>query len=225
MSVIFWDFDGTLVHSNSLWSTTVFNSLKYVVPDTDIKFADIRKCMATGFTWHNPEKDYSDLVGDKWWQFMNNKICHDYMSLGVEEKDAVNAASLVRNNIKRAENYTLYSDAVTTLEKSIEKGNKNILLSNNYPDLIVVLSKLNIKTLFDSIVVSAEYGYDKPRRELFDIAKSLCPDEEYIMVGDNVKADIIGGNDAGIRTVLVHNGYNKNADFCCENLIDVFKFI
>lgn len=84
MAIIFWDFDGTLVYSNPLWSTTVFNSLKEVAPNTDVKFTDIRKCMATGFTWHTPDEDYSNLIGDKWWEFMNRKISDDYISLGVD---------------------------------------------------------------------------------------------------------------------------------------------
>ncbi|MDD6604014.1 MAG: hypothetical protein PUE73_06785 [Eubacteriales bacterium] len=84
MAIIFWDFDGTLVYSNPLWSTTVFNSLKEAAPNTDVKFTDIRKCMATGFTWHTPDEDYSNLIGDKWWEFMNRKISDDYISLGVD---------------------------------------------------------------------------------------------------------------------------------------------
>lgn len=63
MSVIFWDFHGTLVYSNPLWSNTVFNSLKEVATNTDVKFTDVRKCMATGFTWHTPNEDYRNLIG------------------------------------------------------------------------------------------------------------------------------------------------------------------
>lgn len=74
MSVVFWDFDGTLVYSNSLWSNSVYSALKKTVPDTDIEFSEIRKCMATGFTWHTPNNDYTNLAGERWWHFMINKI-------------------------------------------------------------------------------------------------------------------------------------------------------
>lgn len=142
MAIIFWDFDGTLVYSNPLWSTTVFNSLKEVAPNTDVKFTDIRKCMATGFTWHTPDEDYSNLIGDKWWEFMNRKISDDYISLGVDADVAQKAVALVRKNIKNVESYTLYRDAVDVLEKLLKKGYKNVLLSNNYPDLVEVLISL-----------------------------------------------------------------------------------
>lgn len=225
MAIIFWDFDGTLVYSNPLWSTTVFNSLKEVTPNTDVKFTDIRKCMATGFTWHTPDEDYSNLIGDKWWEFMNRKISDDYISLGVDADVAQKAVALVRKNIKNVESYTLYPDAVDVLEKSLKKGYKNVLLSNNYPELIEVLDKLDLTYYFDNIIVSANHGYDKPRNELFDIAKALYPNEEYIMVGDSITADIVGGNNAGMKTVLVHRDYDKKADFCLENLKEIFEFI
>ena len=225
MAIIFWDFDGTLVYSNPLCSTTVFNSLKEVNPNTDVKFTDIRKCMATGFTWHTPDEDYSNLIGDKWWEFMNRKIADDYISLGVDADVAQKAVALVRKNIKNVESYTFYPDAVDVLEKSLKKGYKNVLLSNNYPDLVEVLDKLDLTYYFDNIIVSANHGYDKPRKELFDIAKALYPNEEYIMVGDSITADIVGGNNAGMKTVLVHKGYKEKADFCTENLTEIFEFI
>lgn len=223
MSIIFWDFDGTLVYSNPLWSTTVFNSLKELAPNTDVNFTDIRKCMAKGFTWHTPDEDYSNLIGDKWWEFMNSKIADDYISLAVEDNIAQKAASLVRKNIKNIESYTLYPDAFETLEKSLKMEYKNVLLSNNYPDLIEVLDKLNLTKYFDKIIVSANYGCDKPRKELFDIAKALYPNEEYIMVGDSITADIVGGNNAGMKTILVHKGYDEKSDFCAESLTDIFS--
>lgn len=38
------------------------------------------------------------------------------------------------------------------------------------------------------------------------------------MVGDSVNADIIGGNQAGFKTILVHKGFNEQADYCFEDL-------
>ena len=223
MAIIFWDFDGTLVYSNPLWSNTVYQSLKETDPNTNIAFQEIRKCMVSGFTWHTPDEDYSGLTGNKWWEFMIHKISDDYISLGVERGTAVKAARLVRSNIKNPEKYTLYPDTVKALETSEKAGHKNIILSNNYPDLIEVLEHLNLARHFDNIIVSANYGFDKPRKELFDIAKAPYPDENYIMVGDNIRADIIGGKNAGMKTVLVHKGYSSIADYCCDDLMNIFE--
>jgi len=100
IAIIFWDFDGTLAYSNHLWSTTVYNSLKEAAPNSKIEFPQIRKCMANGFTWHTPNKNHRDLIGNQWWEYMNNKIALDYISLGIDEKTASKAAQLVRKNIK-----------------------------------------------------------------------------------------------------------------------------
>lgn len=226
MAIIFWDFDGTIVHSNHLWSGSVYRSLKEADENTKVNFNDIRKCMASGFTWHTPNEDYSSFTHVKWWDFMNNKILNDYISLGVKESVAKAASQKVRSTIKEVSNYELYPDSVETLKAAIKKGHKNVILSNNYPDLIDVIKALNLHKYFDNFVVSAVVGYDKPRSEIFKIAKSLYPiDTEFIMIGDSVNADIIGGNNAGMKTILVHNGQDSNADYCFDNLKSILEVI
>ena len=101
-------------------------------------------------------------------------------------------------------------------------GNNNIILSNNYPDLIEVIKDLKLDKYFDGYVISAIEGYDKPRKELFDIAKNFNKnDEPMFMVGDSVNADIRGGNAAGMVTVFVHNGYCEEADHCIDTLSEL----
>lgn len=221
MSVVFWDFDGTLVKSNSLWSNSVYAALKEFEPDTTVMFNDVRKCMAHGFTWHTPDENYSSLINDKWWDFMTKKICNDYISLGISQKTSKLAALKVRNIIKRKENYIIYPDTVDALKLSLNKGNTNVVLSNNYPDLDEVIEQLNLMQYFDRIIVSAQVGYDKPRIEIFDIAKSFYPNTDYIMIGDSINADIIGGKSAGMTTILVHKGFCSEADYCYDNLNDI----
>ncbi|MDE6723142.1 MAG: HAD family hydrolase, partial [Eubacterium sp.] len=207
-------------------SNSVYNALKSVCSNTTVTFDKVRTCMATGFTWHTPEKDFTALTNEKWWQYMNNYFYNCYISLDVSQNIAEQATAKIRYLIKRKENYQLYSDACSTLEKLKDIGVKNVILSNNYPDLCDVLKALDIYDFFDNYVISSVEGYDKPRKELFEIAKSLYPDAaECYMVGDSINADIIGGNNAGFTTILVHNGFNENADYCFDDLksiIDLF---
>ena len=82
--------------------------------------------------------------------------------------------------------------------------------------------RLDIYDLFDDFVISAVEGYDKPRKEIFEIAKNLYPNADaYYMVGDSVNADIIGGNNADITTILVHKGYDEQANYCFDVLKDI----
>ncbi|MBR6650470.1 MAG: HAD family hydrolase [Clostridia bacterium] len=225
MKVICWDFDGTLVYSDHLWSSSVFRALNETVPKHNITFSDIRSCMATGFTWHTPYEDYSSMTGEKWWIFMNRHIYNSYLSLGIEPHLAKMATDRVRDIIKETKNYNLYPDTIAVLERARENGYKNVLLSNNYPDLIEVLDALDLTRYFDHLIISALEGYDKPRLEIFEIAKNLYPDGEYIMVGDNPCADVEGGKAAGMKTILVHKGYCDEADHCFDDLMSVLTVV
>ncbi len=221
MSILCWDFDGTLAYSCHLWSGSVFRALNETVENHNVTFQDIRRCNASGFTWHTPECDFSHLVGDKWWEFMNAHFYNSFISLGISKSQAKSASEKVRDIIMLPSNYTLFDDVVYTLKKAKEKGHTNIILSNNYPELQQITDALDITQYFDTLVISGLVGYDKPRKEIFDIAKSFYKNENYVMIGDNPIADILGGNAAEMTTVLVHKGFDKNADYCFDNLIDI----
>lgn len=194
MRAICWDFDGTLVHSHRLWSGSVWKALKETVPDTAITLDDVVPYTAAGFTWQTPENDYSNLVGERWWDYMNKYFENIYLSLGLDGNIAKAASQKVRSFIKDRENYHLYDDTIDVLKWVKKEGFKNILLSNNYPDLCDVLSELKLMQYFDAVVISAQIGYDKPRKEIFDHAKKALPDmDQYYMIGDSVSADIVGG--------------------------------
>jgi len=220
LSVIFWDFDGTLAHSTHLWSNSVYKALLSVDPNTDMTFEQVRICNRSGFTWQTPEEDYTAFTGDAWWELMNEHFYNSYRAYGVTESVALTAASRVRDVIKRIENYQLYPDTLHVLKTTKNGGHSNVLLSNNYPDLQPILDHLGLSPLLDGVILSALEGYDKPRRELFDIAKSRFPSDHYYMVGDNESADIDGGNAAGMTTIFVHNGHSSRASYSFSDLSD-----
>lgn len=221
MSIFCWDFDGTLAYSEHLWSGSVFRALNETVTNHNVTFQDIRRCNASGFTWHIPEKDFTGLIGEKWWEFMNAHFYNSFISLGISESDARAASEKVRDIIMMPSNYNLFDDTVCTLKTAKEKGHTNIILSNNYPELQVITDALGITQYFDALIISGLVGYDKPRQEIFDIVKSYYKNENYVMIGDNPVADIQGGRAAGMTTVLVHKGFDRNADYCFDNLIEI----
>lgn len=225
MNIFCWDFDGTLVHSNSLWSRSLMTSLNETSPNHNIKYDDIRAELKTGFTWHTPFEDYRKLTGDKWWDYMNSYFLKVYIKLGVPIETSKSAVDKIRQIIKRKENYVLYDDTFDALEKLKNKG-KHIILSNNYPDMDEIVKKLGLLPYFEHIVVSSVIGYDKPRKEIFEYAKNLYGlKNNFYMIGDNPVADIQGGKASGMITILVHKGYNGDADYRFDNLsqiIDLF---
>ena len=221
MSVFCWDFDGTLAYSDHLWSNSVFRALNETVKNHSVTFQDIRRCNQTGYTWHTPERDFTTFVGEKWWELMNAHFYNSFISLGISESEAHSASEKVREIIMLPENYFLFDDTLAVLKAAQEKGHTNIILSNNYPELETITDFLGITKYFDRLVVSGLVGYDKPRKEIFDIAKSFYLDDNFVMIGDNPTADILGGKAAGMTTVLVHKGFDPNADYCFDNLNDI----
>ena len=63
---------------------------------------------------------------------------------------------------------------------------------------------------FQESFVSQELGHNKPSREYFDAAFARIPGFEparCLMVGDSLTSDILGGKNAGLRTVWVNPGH------------------
>lgn len=226
MKVFCWDFDGTLAFSKSLWTGSVFDALKAVMPQIEDSFYHvIRAFMQFGFPWHTPERDYTACTGEKWWELMENHFRESYMKCGIRPEAAETAAKKVRSMIKQEARYALYEDAADTLRTIKERGAVNILISNNYPDLGDILDRLGLSVYLDEVILSAVVGYNKPRRELFDRAKGKYPNAEFIMIGDNIDADILGGKQNGMKTVLVHKGFSEYADHCFDELRSVLSLL
>lgn len=75
------------------------------------------------------------------------------------------------------------------------------------------LRNANLTTFFQVVTTSEASNSLKPQREIFEYAlrEAGAKREESIMIGDNPEADIQGGNNAGMDTILVnHTGLTTN---------------
>ena len=68
-----------------------------------------------------------------------------------------------------------------------------------------ILTEAGISDFFDAVVVSTEVGYSKLDVRIFQITLRRLGVElhEAIMVGNRITTDILGGNRAGMKTVLL----------------------
>ena len=65
------------------------------------------------------------------------------------------------------------------------------------------LKSANISHFFKDIFISETVGVNKPQKEFFDYCFSHIPgfaSEKAIIVGDSLTSDMLGGNNAGIKT-------------------------
>lgn len=223
---LFWDFDGTLTHTGPLWSHAVHESAERACGVT-LPFEAVRAQMRTGFPWHTPEEDHTALKEGAWWEVMARRFAEIYRLLGLEAGQARRAALQVRGLILDPGRYTVYEDASETLRACMDLGYENHLLSNNYPELEEMLAALGLSPYFQSCTVSARVGFDKPHPAIFDHAKELAGRPACcVMIGDNPKADIAGGKQAGMRTILVHrDAPDCDADFQADALREIPPFL
>ena len=219
---VFWDFDGTLVHSNHLWSGSLYRALGGDGNSYGITFEDVRPLMRSGLTWHMPQLGYPHMTGEAWWDFTRAALATLCIQLGVGIGDALRAAERARELILDPSSYELYDDTRTALENCLALGFDNYILSNNYPELENTLEALDLARYFAGCTVSAKVGYEKPRPEIFDIAleKAGRPQTAF-MVGDNPRADIEGANNCGMVSVLVHCDSPAPARHRCAELKEI----
>ena len=71
------------------------------------------------------------------------------------------------------------------------------------------MTSADLYPYFEESFVSQELGFNKPSLEYFEAAFARIPGfqrEECLMVGDSLTSDILGGKNAGLRTVWVNPG-------------------
>lgn len=223
---IFWDFHGTLANPiNGGWTQTVYDTL--LNNGIAAGFDDVWAHMRSGFSWHVPEKEYPDRTGELWWKDTFAHFDALYSRYGIPDAKCAEINTYIRSHMLNPQNYMLYPDAVSTLRKCREYGFTSYVLSNNYPELELIIDGLGISGLFDGFIVSALCGYEKPHPKIFELALEAAGNPEIcFMIGDNPIADMEGGKTAGMRTILVHSEVSSDcADYVCRELRDVMTII
>ena len=224
LDAIFWDFDGTLVYSHSLWTNSVLTVLRRLDPKSPVTFDALRPHLRSGYPWDVPDPQYRPLQGRAWWAHVEQLFIKAYAAVGVPEQLARRAAPLVREEILKVEHYHLFPDTLAALEQCKSLGCRNILLSNNYPELEDIMGQLGLLEYFDGLVISGQIGWDKPRPQIFEHAKALAgPGARCLMVGDNPLADVQGAQGVGLPAALVHRQAPSTAEYIADTLAQLLE--
>ncbi len=225
--VIFWDFDGTLAHRNGFFSEVLLEILNEHEQNHSYKIDDIRPYLKDGFPWHKPENSHFELNDAKtWWNFVEDIFIRAYEGIGLENDRAVQYANLAHFRYIDSNGFVLYEDTAETLEYFMNKGWKNIILSNHVPELSSIVSDLGLGKYIQDCISSANIGYEKPNPDIFQIAlkKAGNPNEVW-MIGDNYIADIKGAEDVGIKAILVRGPFREDVKYYAKNLREVVRVI
>lgn len=106
------------------------------------------------------------------------------------------------------------ADAHRTLAVLRDRGYRFGIIANQKQGTAERLEKWDLRRFFDVIVSSAEYGYAKPDKRIFEKAFALagCRGEKSVMVGDRLDNDIAPAKALGMQTVWIKHGLAKYQD-------------
>ena len=101
--------------------------------------------------------------------------------------------------------FEMYDDVAQVLQELSDKGYVLGVISNSHRSLDSFKEHFKLNELITTAVSSAEHGYMKPHRSIFETAleRARVAPRESLMVGDSLKADIEGALAIGMRAVLL----------------------
>ncbi len=107
----------------------------------------------------------------------------------------------------------LMPKALETVEYLAGKYSLTIV-TNGFEDIQhTKLKSMNLNQYFDHVITSQRAGAKKPAREIFDFAltTNAITAPQAIMIGDNLKTDIAGAQNASIDTVFFNPESSQHA--------------
>lgn len=121
---------------------------------------------------------------------------------------------------------------VETIMKLKNIGLKVGLISNWDKGCRQVLSANNILELFDTVVISAEVGYEKPSEKIFRYAleQAKALPETSLYVGDNYYDDVLGSSRVGMQCLLI-NPYGRKGieeldyEYVIRDIREIFNYL
>lgn len=112
--------------------------------------------------------------------------------------------------------YICLYDGVTELLQTLKKSGKKIyLLSNAQGDFTrPELTLLGIEGYFDGILLSSEEGVRKPGAKFYELLlqRYALQADKSIMIGNDIRADILGARAVGLSTLYIHSNISPRED-------------
>ena len=198
--------------------------IKYILLDLDGTIFDFNKGERNAFTEVIKEKcgylvtnneylEFSKINDFYFKEYQNKKITRDEFHFN-RFKDILEYMNISSNIMELNNAYInklkyqadLYDDALEAI-KYLKKKYILCVSSNGMNDVQRKrLEESKIISYFDKIYISELIGYNKPDKRFFDYIINDIGDynlESYVIIGDRLDSDILGGANSGIRAIYV----------------------
>lgn len=125
--------------------------------------------------------------------------------MGGRGPEVVAAARRIYEQWAANHHFELYDDVHETLMTLAKRDFIIGVISNSHRSLEAFKEHFRLSQIISTAVSSAEHGYMKPHRSIFEtaLARAGVAASEAVMVGDSLRADIEGARAIGMRAVLL----------------------
>lgn len=161
--------------------------------------------------------DQPSLLPERSYDFWGYVYRRFLLELGIEDEALVKRLFTVFSD---SASYKLYDDSLPTLIELQNRGYRLGLISNFEGWLEKLLIELEVGHLFDTTVISAVEGVEKPDPAIYELALARAGAEaaRSAMVGDSPANDVEPSAGVGMVPVLLDRSGNHGAVNGCEKV-------
>ena len=221
---ILFDLDETIFDFKKSEAAAVANALKQigVTPNEKIvkRYSEINESL-----WKKLEKGEISRheVLTKRFEILFDELSVDF--------DSSEMKKIYEKNLSQTGH--LIDGAVDLLEKIYQKYNLYIVSNGTLSVQLGRIKCSEIGKYLKELFISEVIGSVKPQKQFFDYCFERIPDinlEETLIVGDSLSSDILGGNNAGIKTCWFNPNHQINTlgvkvDYEISKLDELLKII
>ena len=135
---------------------------------------------------------------------LRSKLCQHFLG-SLDKKDELMKIATDNWIFKPSD---LYQDSKVSISKLKSEGLKIGIVANQPATVVESLKSDQIYDLIDFLGVSAIVGFEKPDKQIFELAisKLSTPANQIIHVGNRIDTDVIPAKSLGMKTVWVRRG-------------------
>ncbi len=151
-------------------------------------------------------KDTSILDGEaREWSFWRAVVLGSIRSFETQPDDFDSLFKDLWEEFSHGDCWRVCEDAHQTLQSLRDSGLTLALLTNWDSRVHRIIRETELDRHFDHVFVSSEIGWEKPDIEIFRHVETVtgCAPEQILHVGDSIKHDIAGANQAGWTALLL----------------------
>jgi len=214
-TLIFDAFD-TVIHINSSKLPTIrvegrevsttapaaYEAYTSIYGKTD--FDVFYSAFSQSFTWATEQRrvDLKEILSQRRFQMMLETLGHKE-----EEMSSASIETITRAHMQQLqESFEVRRETVEVLEWAKQRYRTAMISNFAYaPTLYESLDRFGIRSAFDTVTVSAEVGWCKPHRVIFDHAlqKMSIGPAEALFVGDQLYVDVYGALNSGMHVAWI----------------------